>query len=182
MSAARITRSTIDWNKFSKIVPKQEKHFYNAFKAKSDGYLRRMLSYPETAPQIDWAYYRKNITAASVVDQLEKSYKALNIAYPKDNVTEQINAQEVENEKEVELFIKDSKQIQTEANKMLDKFKVMLPIADMCEEEFALTFPDWAVRQTVRPTWWPHQETTPGLSQKEREEILKPDGPPYSLI
>jgi hypothetical protein len=175
-----------------------------------------MLSYPETAPKIDWAYYKQNITAKSVVDQLEASYKALNITYPVDNVSDQIAAQEAANEKEAEAFIQDSKQIQTEANKMvcishhnlsssrvfvivmivsllwmpwmarlaeqLDKFKVMITPSEMTEEEFALTFPDWAVRQSVRPSWWPHEETTPGLSQAQRDEITKSDGPPYSLI
>ncbi|CAG2183207.1 unnamed protein product, partial [Oppiella nova] len=138
--------------------------------------------YPETAPKIDWAYYKQNITAKSVVDQLEASYKALNITYPVDNVSDQIAAQEAANEKEAEAFIQDSKQIQTEANKMLDKFKVMITPSEMTEEEFALTFPDWAVRQSVRPSWWPHEETTPGLSQAQRDEITKSDGPPYSLI
>jgi len=182
MAAKRITQSSMDWSKFATIVPKSEKQFFNAFKAKSDGYLRRMLSYPETAPKIDWTYYRKNIIAQSVVDQLEASYKALNIAYPKDTLSDQITAQEAENEKDVQAFISDSRQVQAEASKLLEKFKVMIPVNDMCEEEYALTFPDWSVRQTVQPSWWPHQECSPGLSKKERDEILKPDGPPYSLI
>ncbi|CAG2101332.1 unnamed protein product, partial [Medioppia subpectinata] len=181
MAAKRIANSSIDWTKFSQIVPKSERQMYNAFKAKSDGYLRRMLSYPETAPKIDWSYYRTNITAKGIVDQLESSYKALNIVYPKDNISDQIAAQEAENEKEVELFVKDSKQIQNEAKKLLEKFNVMLPVVDMSEEEFALTFPEWSVRQTREPSWWPHDETTPGLTTAEREALRKPDGPPYSI-
>ena len=64
----------------------------------------------------------------------------------------------------------------------MDKFKLMIPVNQMTEEEFALTFPDWGVRQAVRPSWWPHEETTPGLSKEERAAITKSDGPPYSLI
>ncbi|XP_054155111.1 ATP synthase subunit d, mitochondrial-like [Oppia nitens] len=182
MAAKRITKSAIDWAKFNEVVPKAEKQLFNQFKAKSDGYLRRMLSYPETAPTIDWAYYKKNVINKTVVDQLESTYKALSITYPKDTVSEQIDGQERENDKEVQEFIESSKRTQTEAQKMYNKFDVMLDVKDMSIEEFALTFPDWEVRQTVRPSWWPHEETTPGLTQQERDEITKLDGRPHSLI
>lgn len=182
MAAKRITQSSIDWSRFAQVVPNSERHLFNQFKAKSDAYLRRMLSYPENAPQIDWTYYRKNVINKSVVDQLESAYKALSITYPKDTVSDQIAAQEAENQKEVEQFIKDSKEMIAEANKLVEKFNLMIPVKEMTEEEFALTFPDWSVRQTVRPSWWPHEEATPGLTKKEREEITKSDGPPYSLI
>jgi len=153
---------------------------FNAFKARSDSYLRRMLSYPETAPQIDWSHYRKNLTDASVVDQLEAAYKALNIVYPKDTLSHEVDAQQKQNELETQEFIKDSQLVIAEANKMLEKFKVMIPVKDMSEEEFTLTFPEWNPRWQ-EPSWWPHPETTPGLSKKQREEFMKPDGPPYSL-
>lgn len=78
-----------------------------------------MLSNPETAPAIDWAYYKKNVQEKSVVDQLEAAYKALSITYPKDTLSHEVDAQEKVNEKEVEEFIKDSKLVIAEANKLV---------------------------------------------------------------
>ena len=78
-----------------------------------------MLSYPENAPKIDWSYYRKSIINKSVVDQLESAYKALSITYPKDTLSQDVDAQEENNKKEVELFCKDSEVIINEANKLV---------------------------------------------------------------
>jgi F-type H+-transporting ATPase subunit d len=45
MAAKRITQSSIDWTRFAQLIPKSERHMFNAFKAKSDAYLRRSLSF-----------------------------------------------------------------------------------------------------------------------------------------
>jgi len=61
----------------------------------------------------------------------------------------------------------------------MEKFKIMVPFHDMTFEEFAMTFPKWA--------HWYGSKTLPGqpdcdsrLTDKERAEILKPDGRPWS--
>ena len=84
-----------------------------------------MLSYPETAPAIDWTYYKTNVLNKSVVDQLETAYKALAITYPKDTLSHEVDAQEKANEKEVEDFIKDSKLVIAEANKLVSIWLVV---------------------------------------------------------
>lgn len=78
-----------------------------------------MLSNPEKAPAIDWTYYKNNITNKSLVDQLESAYRSLAITYPKDTLSQEVDAQEKANEKEVEEFIKDSKLVIAEANKLV---------------------------------------------------------------
>lgn len=55
----------------------------------------------------------------------------------------------------------------------------MIPYKDMSMEDFVLTFPDW-VYTTNNPSVWPHPEKTPGLTKEQREQLHKPDGPPYS--
>jgi hypothetical protein len=45
MAAKRITKSSIDWTRFAQLVPKSERNMFIAFKAKSDAYLRRSLSF-----------------------------------------------------------------------------------------------------------------------------------------
>ena len=39
--ASRISKSSIDWTRFAQLVPKHDKAAFNAFKARSDGYLMR---------------------------------------------------------------------------------------------------------------------------------------------
>lgn len=41
MAARRITQSSINWTALAERVPENQKGFFTAFKAKSDGYLRR---------------------------------------------------------------------------------------------------------------------------------------------
>lgn len=41
MAAARISKSSMDWARFAQLVPKHDVPQFNAFKAKSDGYLVR---------------------------------------------------------------------------------------------------------------------------------------------
>jgi F-type H+-transporting ATPase subunit d len=45
MAAKRIAQSSIDWTRFAQLIPKSERQMFNAFKAKSDAYLRRSLSF-----------------------------------------------------------------------------------------------------------------------------------------
>jgi hypothetical protein len=53
-----------------------------------------MMTNPETAPKIDWDYYKARIPVQGMVDDFRKKYGALNIPYPSDSVTPQIDQQE----------------------------------------------------------------------------------------
>lgn len=53
-----------------------------------------MQENPETAPAIDWSYYKKHISAGSMVDQFQKEYESLKIPYPADTYTSLIEDQE----------------------------------------------------------------------------------------
>jgi len=54
-----------------------------------------MNEHPEP-PKIDWAYYRKNISASGLVDKFQKEYESFKVPYPTDNFTSQIESQEKE--------------------------------------------------------------------------------------
>lgn len=135
------------------------------------------------------------------MDQLEKAYKSLQIPYPKDTRTSEVDAQEQENKKSIEDFCKSSDTRIEDAKKLvklfviyvififisnfyllkqLNKFELMLPYDHMMQEEFTLTFPDWSIRWQD-PSIWPHTEKTPGLTKEEVAQLKKPDGPPYSI-
>lgn len=53
-----------------------------------------MMANPETAPKIDWGYYKVRIPVQGMVDDFRKKYESQNIPYPTDNVTPQIEQQE----------------------------------------------------------------------------------------
>lgn len=59
-------------------------------------YVGRMTANPESAPKIDWAFYKKNIPVAGLVEKFQKDYESFTVPYPPDNYTSQIEAEEKE--------------------------------------------------------------------------------------
>ena len=55
-----------------------------------------MMANPEKPPQVDWAFYKSRVPIAGMVDDFQKKYEALQIPFPADNVTSQIEQQEKE--------------------------------------------------------------------------------------
>lgn len=55
-----------------------------------------MTANPEVPPKIDWAYYKKNIALAGLVDKFQKEYESFAIPYPADKYTSQLDGQEKE--------------------------------------------------------------------------------------
>ncbi|XP_037093843.1 ATP synthase subunit d, mitochondrial-like [Pollicipes pollicipes] len=156
MATKRIAKSSIDWAAFAKRVPEGQKSMYLQFKAKSDGYLRRVLAQPENMPALDWAQYSSRLGTAGMVDQFKKQMEGLKIPYPEDKVSPQIDSQAKEAEQQVRKFTTDS-------NARIDGYKAELakwdtvPAFDqMTMEEFREHFPDLALDPVNRPTYWPH--------------------------
>merc|ERR1712111_68615 len=87
MAARRVSASTVDWAAFSRKIPAAQKASFTALKQKSDGFVRAVNSLPESAPKLDFATYKSKIAVAGMVDNFAKKYEALEIPYPKDNVT-----------------------------------------------------------------------------------------------
>jgi len=55
-----------------------------------------VLANPESPPKIDFAFYKKKVPVAGLVDNFQKQYEALKVPYPADTVSSQIAAQEKE--------------------------------------------------------------------------------------
>lgn len=68
------------------------------------------MANPEKPPAIEWAEYKKVIPIPQLVDDFQKKYEALQIPYPTDNVTSQINEQEKTVKAEIEDFKKKSEE------------------------------------------------------------------------
>ena len=87
MAAQRISASSVNWVEFARKIPAAQKASFQAFKQKSDGFVRAVNAHPEAAPKIDFDAYRSKIAVAGMVDDFQKKYEALAIPYPKDNAT-----------------------------------------------------------------------------------------------
>ncbi|KAH8036508.1 hypothetical protein HPB51_000773 [Rhipicephalus microplus] len=155
MAARRIAKSSVDWAAFAERIPSNQKQSFQAFKAKSDGYLRRVLSMPENPPPIDFAMYRSRLANPALVEKFEKSYKAFSVPFPKEHLTAKIDAQEQAAKEEAAAFISESKSRIEEYKKELARFEAMIPALHMTMEDLYDYFPDQRI-DVDNPTYWPH--------------------------
>merc|ERR1719433_1364760 len=120
---------------------RHQKASFQAFKQKSDGFVRAVNALPETAPKIDFDAYRSKISVAGMVDDFQAKYEALDIPYPKDNATAALDAQLVTKKAEYTKFVAESEAKVAEIQTELDKWEKMRPFSEMTTEEFARQAP-----------------------------------------
>ncbi|CAH1367541.1 unnamed protein product [Tenebrio molitor] len=156
MAAKRITQSAINWMALSDRVPPHQRAQFQAFKSRSDKYLRSVLQYPEKAPEIKWANYKSVVPVPGMVDEFQKQYAALQIPYPPDTVSTQIDSQERELKVEIEKFKEESNQRIAELKKQLAHLTSLIPFDQMTMEDFRDAYPNDALDPINRPTFWPH--------------------------
>ncbi|XP_014671264.1 PREDICTED: ATP synthase subunit d, mitochondrial-like [Priapulus caudatus] len=170
MAAKRIATSAVDWKAFAERVPENQKQLFQAFRTKAETYISKVHNYPAEPPKIDWAFYKSRIVSSGLVDKFEKQYAVLNIPFPKDNVSPQIDEQLKQQEVERQNFNKQSNQRIEQYKKELAKWESMLPVETMTMEEFGQQFPGEQWSQD-KPTWYPHNEiaSTPESDAKRQQ-------------
>ncbi|KAK9876795.1 hypothetical protein WA026_015033 [Henosepilachna vigintioctopunctata] len=156
MAAKRIAKSSINWARLAEQVPEHQRNMYQAFKSKSDGYLRRVLAYPENPPAIEWSQYKAKIPVAGMVDEFQKQYTALKIPYPPDTVSSQIDALEKDIKQDIENFKKESNERIAKFEKELAHLNSLIPYDQMTMEDFKDAHPELALDPLNKPTFWPH--------------------------
>lgn len=67
-----------------------------------------VLANPEAPPAIDWAAYKSQVKVAGMVDEFQKQYSALQIPYPPDAVSGQLDALEKEIKNDITKFKTES--------------------------------------------------------------------------
>jgi len=157
MAARRITSSSINWAALAERVPENQRPNFISLKARSDAYLRRVLSNPEAAPKINFAEYKSKIPIAGLVDSLQKQFEALKVPYPADKLSTEIAAQEKEAEQTIAQFIAASKGKIQDHQKKLASWDDVLPFEEMTLEDAKTMFPELVVDPLNKPTFWPHQ-------------------------
>lgn len=163
MASKRIAQSAVNWAAIAERVPPSQRLQFNAFKSRSDKYMRAVLANPAESPKIDWAAYKKNVSVAGLVDNFQKQYEALKVPYPADNVSAQVDAQGKEVDAEITKFKKESEERIASHQKELAYLNSLLPFNQMTMEDFKDSYPDLALDPLNKPTFWPHTpEEQPG--------------------
>lgn len=169
MASKRIASSAVNWSAIAERVHPEQRINFNNFKVRSDKYLRSVQANPESSPKIDWAFYKSRVAVPGLVDNFQKSYEALKVAYPKDNLSASVDNQAKEVKSEIEQFKQASKSRIVSHQEAIDHLKSLLPFDQMTMEDYREAYPDLALDPINRPTFWPH---TP-----EEQLDYKPEGP-----
>ncbi|XP_018318766.1 ATP synthase subunit d, mitochondrial [Agrilus planipennis] len=164
----RLIPKAFNWSALAERVPPHQKQQFNMFKVLSEGYLSRVLAYPEEPPKIDWTSYEKNIHLPGLVADFRKQYETLKVPYPPDTVTSKITEQEKQLQVEIQNIKTESNARIAEYKKQIDHLLSLLPFDQMTMEDFKDAYPDIAIDPLNKPTFWPHNpEEQPGYVDKD---------------
>lgn len=114
------------------------------------------MANPEAAPKIDWATYKAKIPVAGLADTFQKNYEGLKIAYPTENVSSQIDAQEKEVLASLQSLAKETAERAASYKAEISRIEALIPYSEMTLEEFYLAHPEQAIDTYKKPTYWPH--------------------------
>ncbi|XP_019373534.1 PREDICTED: ATP synthase subunit d, mitochondrial [Gavialis gangeticus] len=159
MAGRRVAQKAIDWVAFAEHVSPDNRIKFNALKTISDTISSRLTSLPEKPPAIDWAYYKKTIALAGLVDEFEKKFSALKIPMPVDTETAKIDAQEKATEKDAIAYVDASKARVVEYEKELERYRNMIPFELMTWEELNEAFRETKLDKE-KHQYWPHKPIT----------------------
>lgn len=171
--AGRKTINAINWGAIAERISEADKPIFASFRSKSDVYLRRMQQYPENVPKIDWAYYKKQIAVAGMVDNFQKEYDALKVAYPADTYTPIVEEQEKDAASHVAKFIKESENRIESFQSEIERISKLMPFNEMTMEDYAAAYPNLAWNAD-KPTIWPHLPECQPIDDKP-EPIPEPE-------
>lgn len=181
MAARAVARVKADWSKLSTQVEKSELPKLNRLKAQVDSNSIKVASLPESLPKIEWAQYKAMASDPKLVEELERQYSAIKIEVPKapdSRMSELKRAQELDEARYQKFAVIAQSYIES-AEKLKEKFSIMIPVPDMYLEDWYATFPEWST-SIDNPSIGPHYGRTPGLTREEAAAFDQPDPLPYA--
>lgn len=111
-----------------------------------------------------------------MVDDFQKKYEALQIPYPKDTLTSQIEQQATQQKSEFDAFVSKSKTRIASADQERAKWEAMMPVEQMTLEEAKLAVNHLVVdydRDTIE--MWPYDEDWYEWRKKTDELLARGD-------
>lgn len=169
-----------DWAKLtSKFHPKETTKI-NRLKSVIDNTAIKASSLPDSLPKIDWALYKEQASDPKLVEELEKKYCSFKIERPKAPAS-RLNDLKIARQQDDDRYVKFVQIAESyiEAIKGARvKYEKMIPVDQMTNEDWSLTFPDWS--SSVENPALDYYGRTPGLTREEAAEFEKPDPLPYA--
>lgn len=160
----------VNWQAISERVPEVQRNLFNAYKARSDQYLRRMQANPESPPKMNWDYYKNVLVTPSLADKFQKDYESFKVPFPADKYTSQIEAKEKALEKEIEEFRQECKKAEQEYHAYIASWEAIMPYDQMTMEDFLEAHPEYETGTVNKPSIWPHTEEVKKLERGEYKE------------
>lgn len=182
MASRAISKIKPDWSKLANQLNKNELPKLNKLKSQIDGTTIKVASLPDNLPKIDWAYYKQHASNPKIVDEIEKKYAAMKIEHPKAP-SARLNDLKVAQQQDEDRYKKFTVIAQSyieSAAIVQKKFENMIPVPDMTQEDWALTFPEWSYSDIDNPSLVPHLGRAPGLTREEAAAFEQPDCLPYA--
>lgn len=172
MAAKRIATSTINWAELAERTPAAQKALFAQFKGRTDKYVQAIAANPEKSPKIDWSFYKSRIATAGIADSFQKAYESLNIPYPSDNVSGEVEQLRAASLKSIADHQAESKQRIAKLEQDIGRYKDIMPYAQMTMEDFYEAHPEHALYDNPKgPSFWPHdEESQPGYVDPKGEE------------
>lgn len=141
-ASRRAGQKVFNWTRLSALVPEEARAEFTAFKAKYESCKASLAAYPEKTEALDWAHYRKNISAKGFVDNFQHKYEAVKVPYPKDTSSAEIDALKKSLEVEVEKVIAEAKENVKKFEKLLEELKAQKPYEEMTIDEYLADKPE----------------------------------------
>lgn len=182
MASKAMAKVPADWAKISSKLTAIERTKLNRLKSQVDGTAIKVNSLPDSLPKIDWSHYKATASDPKIVEELEKKYSTYKVEVPKAPQSRIAELHEAKKEDiaRCSKFLDYAKSCIDSAEAVKKKYEVMIPVKDMLEEDWALTFPDWSYSSIENPSIAPHYGRMPGLSLEEAIAFEQPDLLPYS--
>lgn len=181
MAARAIAKARPDWQKIISQIHEAELPTVNKLKSQVDSCVTKVASLPENLPKIDWSHYKKHASDPKLVEELEKSYSSLKFEAPKapEERLNFLKLSKQQDEARFKKFVGIADSFVESAAVVKVKFEKMIPVKDMNEEDWALTFPQWSF-SIENPSCAPHFGRSPGLNREEAAAYDQPDPVPYA--
>jgi len=156
-AAKRLASSSINWARAAQVCPKTQLDILRATQAKHAAFLNKVHSLPDSLPKIDFEAYKGKTEDATMADRFQKAYEALEIPYPKDkdNMLEQVRAENAAKDKEVKAFVAEKQKQVDEAAKFVKAMDTLPDYADMTSEMYGYYFPELHYDPINRPRKFP---------------------------
>ncbi|XP_067938117.1 ATP synthase subunit d, mitochondrial-like [Watersipora subatra] len=154
-AARRVSKSAVDWTAFAQKVPSREQEVYRALKNRSDYFVNKVHSNPESLSKINFDHYKSALPGLKMVGEFEAAYSKVEVPYPVDSekVADQIKADRAKAMSESDKLVKQLEHEKSLSALYLRKLDELPPL-DKFTMEMEYDYFSW-LNRTTHPQLYP---------------------------